>query len=293
MPDLAVHYYFGQSVLSSLKDSCSIDKGTFDFALSGPDDWFYCFTDRKKNPRGVYMHRHKTGAFLQALAAEPVLFSYCAGYLCHYILDATCHPYIIARTGTYDYTGKTREYRGNHTALERALDRWILEEKGSTGRHMSEYMLGKPLPQSLEQAMNRAYFTVFKWGDVYQDLLMAKRRMKLYLHFLEDPHGLSKLATDLFPHPLLRPLPYSREFYVGEDILNLEHKDWHHPQDVSLRSTLSFPELLEEARQEVVNIILAVSRGDLSLIGNRSYMNGFDLDDARCKAPETYDLLKK
>ena len=47
MPDLAVHFYFGRSVLSSLPPDCNIEHGEFDFALSGPDDWFYCFTDRK------------------------------------------------------------------------------------------------------------------------------------------------------------------------------------------------------------------------------------------------------
>lgn len=299
MADLAVHYYFGQSVLSSLQGQCSIDKGTFEFALSGPDDWFYCFTDRKKCPRGVYMHRYKTGAFLQALAAEPVLFSYCAGYLCHYLLDAASHPYILARTGYYDGTRETRPFRGNHMAFERALDRWILEEKegktlGTDGWHpMTDHMLGEPLPESLRQQINHAYYTAYRWEDVFPDLLMAKQQMRKYLYILENPGNVARAVTEIVRHPLLRPILYSREYYQGEDILNLSHAEWHHPKDVSLRSTLSFPELMEETRQEAVKVILAVSRGDLSLIGNRSYLTGFDLDDIRNRAPGLYDLLEK
>ena len=56
---------------------------------------------------------------------------------------------------------------------------------------------------------------------------------------------------------------------------------------------LSFPELLKEALQETVDGISAAYHGDLSLIKNRSYLTGLDLDDERNTKEETYTLLKR
>lgn len=292
MPDIAMHYYFGRSVQESLPDGLLSDPDQFVFALSGPDDWFYCFTNMNLCLRAAYMHRNRTGRFLRALAAEPALFSYFAGYFCHYILDATCHPYIISRSGSYKLTKETRQYRGKHTALEHAIDQWILKKHGNIGnRPITDTVFGKPLPAELEEPVNIAYRKTFGWNDTFPDLLKAKHKMRRYLRILEDPHGTAKMVTTLFPHPLLRPLPYSRRYYEDEDFLNLSHQTWHHPKDPSMISTASIPQLIEQARQEAVDAILAVSEGDLSMIGNRSYLTGLDLDDPRNDAKESYVLI--
>ena len=115
--------------------------------------------------------------------------------------------------------------------------------------------------------------------------------MYRYLRILEDPYGLAKLTTEIVPHPLLTPLPYSQHYYENEDILNLSHLEWHHPKDPSLTSTSSFPELLEQARKEAVKVIIEASGGNYSGIGNRSYLTGLDLYDTRNHAPDTYSVL--
>lgn len=336
MPDLAMHYYFGQDVLQALPADVRIDPGVFQFALSGPDDWFYCFMDRGKCRRGGFMHRNLTGAFLHALADEPALFSYFAGFFCHHILDATCHPYIIACTGFYEHTKETSQYRGNHTAFEHALDRWILKERGNQSDHpLTDVMFGPPLPGNIEAPINQVYHDVFAWDHIFSDLLEAKQKMYKYLHILEKPHGLAKLVTDMAPHPLLKPLAYAQHFYEKADVLNLSHQQWHHPKDPSLTSTSSFPELVEQARKEAVKVITEVCKNNQGnqgnrdnqskqnnpvtrynpgnqsstgqsvgetnstverksdMIGNRSYLTGFDLNDPRNQARDTYNLLQK
>lgn len=292
MPDLATHYCFGQNVLSHLPEGIRIDRKVFDFALTGPDDWFFCFTRPALCVRGRIMHRRKTGAFLSALASKHDLFSYFAGYFCHYTLDATCHPYIIAHAGSYEFTEESRPFRGNHTALERALDRWILKDD-TRKRPLTGGMIAVPLPETLKPSLNAAYQDVYGWQEVFPDLLLAKRKMRRYTWIMEDPYGIARVLTDIVPHPMLQPLPYSRHEYESADILNLSHHPWHHPKDPELVSTSSFPELMEQAQKEAVNAISAVSRGDLSLIGNRSYITGLDLDDERNLAKETYTLLNR
>ncbi|MBE6010906.1 MAG: hypothetical protein E7236_09680 [Lachnospiraceae bacterium] len=294
MPDLAMHYYFGQDVSESLPSDIRIDPDVFQFALSGPDDWFYCFTDRGKCPRGAYMHRNQTGAFLRALAEKPTLFSYFAGFFCHHILDATCHPYIIACTGFYEHTIETRPYRGLHTALERAIDRWILQARKNQGAHpLTDVMFGQPLPGDLEEAINQCYREVFAWEGAFTDLLKAKQKTYKYLRILENPHGMAKIVTDIVPHPRLKPLAYAQHYYEDADFLNLSHRPWHHPKDPSLTSTSSFPELVEKARQEAVKVITEVYHKKTDAIGNRSYLTGFDLDDPRNQRKDSIrDLLQ-
>ena len=292
MPDFATHYYFGQKVLSDLPEEIPVDPDVFDFALSGPDDWFFCFTNIELCARGRVMHRNRTGSFLRSLAQEPSLFSYFSGFFCHYALDTICHPYIIVHTGTYDLTPETRKYRGNHTALEHAIDCLILQQHREE-RPLAAILSSCPLPKNLELPLNRVYQNVYGWKHVFPDLLTAKRKMCRYLRILEDPYGLAKTVTNVVRHPLLRPLPYSRHYYESEDILNLSHRQWHHPKDPTLTSTSSFPELIEQARSEAVRVITAVSQGDLSMIGNRSYITGLDLEDERNQAQETYLLFKR
>jgi len=292
MPDLAVHYYFGQNVRESLPSEAEIIPDVFDFALSGPDDWFYCFSNRRLYSRGPYMHRNKTGEFLSALASEPSLFSYFAGFFCHYILDAVCHPYIISCTGRYDGTASTRKYLGSHTAFERALDRWIL--KDHPGKHpLTDVMFRRLLPSQMKEPVNRVYKSVFGWDNTFQELLTAKEKMRKYLHILEDPHGTAGLITSIVRHPFLLPLPYSRHYYEDTDFLNLSHRQWHHPGDPEMTSRSSFPELMKQAELEAVRAIAAARAGDLSLIGNRSYITGFDLEDERNNRPETFSLLER
>ena len=294
MPDLAMHYYYGQDVLKSLPSEIPIDPDVFCFTLSGPDDWFFYFTDVRKCTRGSYMHRYRTGEFLHGLAKQPVLLSYFAGYFCHHMLDLTCHPYIIARTGFYERTRQTRQFRGNHTALERALDRWILDVHDNQGDHpLTDVMFKGPLPAALEEPLDQVYYDVFKWDQVFPDLLEAKRRMRKYLHILENPHGRAKIITEIVPHPLLKPLVYSQHYYEDADILNLAHKEWHHPKDPSMISTSSFPELVEQARHEAVKVITEVYHGNLDGIGNRSYLTGLDLGDKRNQSEASYTLLKR
>ena len=273
------------------------------------------------------MHRYHTGEFLRTLAehssyasasdcrvqaddsvpagsravhsqdqsiqdARTSLFSYFAGFFCHHILDATCHPYIISCTGYYEFTKDTRQYRGRHTGLERALDRWILQVHDNQGEHpLTDVMFGAPLPASLERLINQCYQEVFTWKGVFPDLLEAKRRMYKYMHILEKPNGTAKIITSIVRHPQLKPLAYAQHYYEDADILNQAHRQWHHPKDPMLTSTSSFPELVEQARQEAVQVITEAYHGNLDGIKNRSYLTGLELDDPRNQIKGTYTLL--
>ena len=301
MPDYATHYYFGQEVLSALPKNISavIDQGLYDFALSGPDDWalyrFYIpWLRHGKNERAQFMHNQKCGDFLSSLIKEPALFSYTAGFLCHYVLDSTCHPYINAFSGEYLATPETIIYRGNHMAFEHAIDNSYLLEYSNFKKHpISKEMTGKLLPQSLEHLINKIYFNVFGWQDVFKDLNEAKKGLRTFLWFAEDPHKVLKVFTNLFSHPTLRAVPYSRKYYANADIRNVTHQQWHYPQAPDIISTESFDDLFEKAKRKAVHLISLAFVGDSSEIGNTSYVTGLELTDPRANALKTFTPLER
>ena len=301
MPDYAAHYYFGQSVLENLPKQIvnNINIRIFDFALSGPDDWalyrFWIPSLRKgKNERASEMHTTNTGAFLSEISKEPALFSYAAGFLCHYAFDSICHPYVIACAGTYKDTAETKVYRGNHAAFEHAIDRYMLKQHHNAEPHpISKKMQGKHLPKDLRPIIDRVYKDIFDWDNAFRDIHRSKRDLKLFLWLMEDPNGIIRFFTKPFHHPTMNALLYSRAYYVNEDIYNLKHRIWHHPNDPLLASSESFEELIDKAVQRAVCLITDIFNQDFSRIGNVSYMTGFELSDPRNHAPESYCPLNR
>jgi len=312
MPDLITHYYFGEQVLTSLPESVSerVQKDIFFHTTSGPDLWFsfgfYGGKNKAKSKRGGYMHKNNTGAFLTALAREcrsgtdrDALFSYLAGFLCHYALDTVTHPYILYSTGEYDDTPETIAYRGNHTRLERAIDCWIIRSKYALvpGRFsITERMLPlKRLPDSLRTPLETVYESVYGWENVWDDMNAAIGDRRLFYRLMRDPihlvNGLTRLLDNGRSHLDYRLLSYrNRDLDPAQvDYLNLQHKPWHHPFDPAVTSTASFPELMELARQKALQLIDIIynyvyHNGEydlLSLMGNDSYSTGLDCTDPR------------
>ena len=178
MPDLVTHIWFSERVAAVLPPEIrtKTEHLLFPYTAVGPDVWFplgfYGTKDKPLAARGGHMHENETGAFLTALTercrsseARDLLFAYLAGYICHYTLDRTCHPYIVYRTGDYLGTPETLRYRGNHTRLERAIDVWIIREKyGSDPRRFNLNRRCLPLrrlPEELREDITAVYDAVY------------------------------------------------------------------------------------------------------------------------------------
>ena len=115
MPGLTTHYLFGLKVLHDIsnleiKEKVLKHRGAYALGLQGPDIFFYSartLSSRFQN-LGSTMHKTYTGDFfknyitgldLKTGKEKDILLSYFQGFLCHYILDCTAHPYIYYMTG--------------------------------------------------------------------------------------------------------------------------------------------------------------------------------------------------
>ena len=149
MPGFVTHYLFGEEIYHQLK--CNFQKknlfynrSAYAFGLQGPDLFFYYLPS-------YALHRHNLGALahttepraffhgllesygrLSSAADRGIAEAYISGFLGHYLLDTTCHPYIYAMTHYHDK--KEKSYFSRHAYLETEIDTELLARKSAT-RH--------------------------------------------------------------------------------------------------------------------------------------------------------------
>ena len=297
MPDVAVHASFGDEVYTMLPESVRsrLSHDPYTFALFGPDIWFLYQPWKRREGRGRRMHTVKPGTFLMALADRAVksaspdeLFSYLAGFLCHYSLDSVTHPYIIY------ITEEKYHYPRCHMSFEHSLDLLELRRAGLWGTRRpitGKLFVRCRLPEAIREDINAVFESVYGWKNCFTALNHSYARYRFIYRLLENPKGIFSRLTRLTGSPLMKSLSYSESHFNDTDVENLAHAEWHHSHDHSVSSFASFPEMRAEAAARAVRLIEAAARfifsGDLSreelesMIGNRSYLSGLPADDPR------------
>lgn len=297
MPDPAVHASFGREVEKMLgaETRASLIREPFCVALFGPDPWFTYRFWRRRQGRGRQMHTTRTGEFLTALAEQArtghsrqEMFSYLAGFLCHYCLDSTTHPYIIRMTTT-EY-----HYPRCHMDFEHALDMLQARRNGTAESLHPVTDSSMPrirLPESMREDLDAAYRKVYGWEGSWKALNKAYPRYRLVIRAMENPRGwLARLAR-LTRSPLLQSLAHAESHFRGTDVENEAHRPWAHSHDDSVISRESFGELRAEAEQKAARLIELcwryIFRGEGTAeevreqIGQYSYLSGLDIRDPR------------
>ena len=297
MPDIAMHHAFGQEVRGLLPEEIQkeLKETPFIFALYGPDPWFMYRPGKTRQGRGRRMHTTKTGAFLTALAerakngtAGEEIFSYLAGFLCHYALDSIAHPYIIWQTT------ETWPTKRAHRDMEHALDAKLLMREGFWQEQHSVTEHHFPLlrlPESMEKDLNAVYREIYGWEQARVSLNRCYKRYRMLYRVMEKPRSFTDILASLIPTHRFRSVSYPKSAFLDLDVENLTHNAWHQAFAPDMTSTDSFPELYAKAREEAVRMIAdawdyarkeTVSEEALKAsLGNRSYLSGLDADDPR------------
>ncbi len=300
MPDVAVHSAFGREVRAVLPEEITerIREVPYTFALFGPDLWFMYQPWKRREGRGRRMHTTRTGEFLTALARRAgqsrhpeELFSYLAGFLCHYALDTETHPYIIHMTEE-----RTHFPRG-HMSFEHTLDRLEMERAGVWGeKHpvTDHYFPKLRLPECMREDIDAVFSDVYGWKNCWKALNIACPRYRACYRMLENPKGLFSRTAGWTGHPSLRSMAYAHSHFEGEDVENTRRGEWAHSHEPSEKSTADFNEMREKARKNAAEMIgmayryiflRDVSEEDLARrIGSRSYLSGLDENDPRNRA---------
>ncbi|RAL25578.1 zinc dependent phospholipase C family protein [Thermoflavimicrobium daqui] len=287
MPYAWTHIIFGRELIRLSILPQPNNKPLFQLGCQGPDFFFFhrFWQLTRKTPSqelGNLFHTQSCGPVLieliEAAKKHPDLREYVAGFLTHYILDSSTHPYIHYRAGYK---------RFKHQKLEVIMDTIIAMkisqlETWSTSL-TPEIDIGhfpQNLTESFHKIVQKFYPTLAKEVEIniydaaYQDM---KKAFQLFF----DPYGFKLIFT----FGMIAPFRHTKNI-PSKDFLNLNQTSWNHPAIADEVHHESFWDLWENALLEGKHILPNIleywetgRKPDTSfsqLLGNRSYDTGKD-----------------
>ena len=135
MPAAYAHYVFGDKVIGLLPEHLQVMingssqcRELFNLGVQGPDFLYFYRLYLPFNPVisiGISLHHSSAEPFfLRARRMlqknfDPALYSYLLGFMTHFMLDSTCHPYVLARM---------KKAAATHHEIESEFDRMLMLE---------------------------------------------------------------------------------------------------------------------------------------------------------------------
>lgn len=277
MPACLTHYYFAQRVREDLPDKADLDLCAYLWGAQGPD-FFFChrflpfWKGESLRPYGNRLHEETPSKVLGAMRKflkthpDPVYRSYVWGFVCHYSLDCTAHPYInwLAKELAAQRSCETSSTM--HGEIESALDAIIL--RCETGKLPSEMPLKRTFPKNegvqrkIAHLYRQVLFTIYG-EDVKEEALVQA---------MDDTHFVFSLVTDRtgLKKRLISRLEKGKPSSISSHIVPLTEEDsidyanvQNHPWGEE-GSCQSFFELYGEAQGVAGKILSGFMEGDLS-----------------------------
>lgn len=276
MPGFVTHYIFGTEAYRrqshpTLKRTLHTHNAAYALGLQGPDIFFYYLPSYVLHGHniGALAHTSGTNAFfhgllhgyrqLSAPADRRIAEAYLTGYLGHYLLDTTCHPYIYAMT---HFTGRTKDYFSRHAYLETDIDTALLALK--LHRRPGNFFIGDTMRLTARQKRVITDLLWYAYHYAFPEYRLHRFTMRLGifsirlgLRILRDRSGQKKvlfrfLEKHFLGYPLFSPLIASDTLFFRTDPFNLRHASWTNPWDSGLVSTESFFDLYRRAMRRYV-----------------------------------------
>lgn len=316
MPATVTHAYFAKDVLdilpATIKDKIDADRikmfGQSTDALMfynlfsilpGRDirHFHYFFHDNKTHDYFINLIRYIK---VNKLDDDKDVCSFLAGFICHYVLDSTIHPYIIYKTGKFDKTNKnTYKYNNVHAFMETFLDNDMINRRDGTNPY--KYNIGKecfnlkPFSHKLDKTIDFSFYKTYEIDNMSKIYYKSLKQMKNALMvFRRDPHGIKKniykMVDTFTPKWAYRfeAISYHYPLVDKHNFLNSDNKLWRNPTTYSMTSHESFIDLYLKAVKHAQVLICASfdyindSAIDIDkLFSNKSYYSGLDCYDKK------------
>lgn len=316
MPGLITHYICGEAVLNKLPDdikkTLQDNRLLYNVGTQGPDIFFYslsCLLRKKLAGLGSKMHSGQFNAYLNALldsaktggaGQTAALAAYLSGYITHYALDSSAHPYIYYKSGFKrdGERGSRLKYSVNHHNFETAVDVLLLKlvssEKPSDKKLWQLIRVTQVeaahVAEHISQAIDDAYQVPISPRQVYGAMSSMSRATRLLQSKTGRRKRFIELAEDIsIGDRFISSLIHPQEITDGIDYLNVSKKPWCLPWDNTRQYDLSFVEMFEHAVAGSVTKINALfdyldgkmeKNALLFLMGNNSFATGIDAGEA-------------
>lgn len=313
MPCTATHAFFALDVLEKLDNNIinNLQKNMEDFKTfsQGPDVlFFYNSINLKESSRiktfGRFVHKNNSQDFFINLVKyiksnnysnNHDIMAFLYGYICHYILDSTCHPFIFYKTGVYRKNKETLKYNSLHNDMETFIDAYIIHaKKGIEPRKFKvhDFALNtKKFSKELSDVIDNVFYKTFKEENLSKKYITSIKNMHLLYKLVRyDRFGIKKKIYSFLdmikPKKILKfkQLSYAMNYKNKMHYLNLEKNKWNHPLYENEIYDYSFVELYiisihkaAETINKVNDFIYNNKKVNLKkLFTNASYVTGKD-----------------
>lgn len=313
MPSIVTHYLFSDDVKNNTNEEIQKDIQKANqlyhiFAQSFDNLFYYNLLSFKRGKQirkfgNTAQKIHVNKYFKNMLLAMKELkleknadaLAYLYGSLTHYLLDSTCHPFIIYQAGWIDEENPNYEYRGNHELIEVNIDALYWGEKRKTKLYqesLANTLLSKTnFSNELKDLISLTCYNTFhleNMGNIFES--SARTGHFIIKYCVTDHYGIKKACAKVFDTIMKKnKLMYQNlSFYIKNPnitFLNREHKKWVHPANCKIESQESFDDLYEKALKKaliIFNLTNKVLKNELDLeeylkeLGNNSYASGMD-----------------
>ena len=313
MPATITHAFFAKDVYDILPDNIrsylDIDLCKM-FGQSVDSLKFYnlfsIFPGKKIRDFQGYFHGNQTQEFFVNLLRymrdndikDIHTYSFLMGFICHYALDSTLHPFVIYKTGMFDRDDpKTYKYNNVHAFMETFIDNDMVKRRLNSNPYRFNFTKFcfhiKPFSDDLKKTIDYAFFNTFhlsKMDKIYYKSL-KQMRWALWL-FRKDSTGFKKFIYKLVDSFTSRKtyrfeaISYHYPLEDRHNYLNSNHSLWRNPLNYDLTSTESFVDLYLKAIKLAKVLMCAsydyLNHKDIELekvFDNTSYVTGLDCNN--------------
>lgn len=308
MPGFRSHYVFGiesRNILKKLNTPESLSMwdvvrshpAVYALGQQGPDIFFYnplSYTHKRNT--GEIMHHDRTLAFITNLikvsesindpGLRGVAHAYTAGFIGHYTMDTTCHPYIHYRTKK-DINDHSNRGFYNHMFLEADIDCALLAHYLKL--RPSEFIPSKTIELSQADAILIGSLIQRAAAMTYPEMVLfsfevtqAFRFTRIVYDLMEDRNRWKKklvrsFEDDFLKHPQFSAMIANDGHKTYTDPCNLRHLEWKNPWDLTHHSRASFYELFASAEKKYIRRLYLYFCLFSSECGSRDYFSYVDM----------------
>lgn len=277
MPSLITHDYFGREFLSRNQETSqwSADqKDAYLLGNQGPDPFFYAIiTPRFYHYTGIgsLLHAQKPTGFLVAFSHackkqsgtnHLIAEAYLRGFLGHYLLDRTVHPFVYSQENAFCSAGieglTEDDHSEVHATIEREFDEMVCYQK--YGLTVKKFRPHQDILRASDTALRlisriyiEAIFQTYHRVVPYDLFEKSVHNFRLVQRLFYSPQGIKRKAL-----AYLEKCVRNHSFYASMshlaiprttcDFANDDHQSWVNPFTNECHNE-SFWDLFEQAQE--------------------------------------------
>lgn len=318
MPDSRTHILACNEIVEDIQNNKykSIIKDNikfYQYGSQGPDIFlYYCALIPSKHKRVMKLsqrlHTDKTGNFIIYCIDKlkewkddddyNILLCYVLGFITHYALDTSVHPFIYYFGGIYHPDlPQTKKYDVYHKQLEKIIGFIELEKKRGIAAYntplCNEVNIGKDVPKIISKLYFDALYDIYDLEIKNYVIDYCYKDMKFSIKFLMEPNviknGIFTIAEYIIRKKTKAKIViYPKKIKDKLDYLNKEHRKWNHPCNIEEVTQKDVEQLYMEGVKkgiDITNVAIKYLENEIdkdeliSSFPNLSYESGKPLDE--------------